>query len=176
MFFEYFKSDIKRYGRGWGTFFLHHYRFLFWLRLAQFSRSRLMRIICKVRLKLFSERFGLEIQAGTQIGKGFYIGHPFNITINPNVVIGNNVNVHKGVTIGAENRGRRKGTPIIGNFVWIGVNATIIGNITIGDDVLIAANSFVNTDIPSHSIVIGNPCIIHHKDSATDGYISNPVL
>ena len=53
-------------------------------------------------------------------------------------------------------RGKRKGTPTIGNRVWIGVGAVIVGNINIGDDVIIAPNSFVNIDIPSHSIVFGN--------------------
>ena len=43
----------------------------------------------------------------------------------------------------------------------------------IGDDVLIAPGAFVNCDVPSHSVVIGNPCTIHHKDNATDGYVSN---
>lgn len=40
--------------------------------------------------------------------------------------------------------GGRQGTPVIGNEVWIGINAAIVGNVTIGDDVLIAPNSYVN--------------------------------
>ena len=83
--------------------------------------------------------------------------------------------MHKGVTIGQENRGKRRGTPVIGNKVWIGVNATIVGKITIGDDVLIAPNTYVNCDIPSHSVVFGNPCIIKHRDNATEEYIDNVV-
>lgn len=43
--------------------------------------------------------------------------------------------------------------PTIGDEIWIGVNATIVGRINVGDDVLIAPNSFVNCDIPSHSVV-----------------------
>lgn len=91
---------------------------------------------------------------------GFYVGHPYGITINAKAIIGNNVNIHKGVTIGQENRGKRKGTPCIGNNVWIGVNATIVGNVVIGNDVLIAPNTYINCDIPDHSIVFGNPCIL----------------
>lgn len=123
----------------------------------------------------YKEKYGLEILPRTQIGKGLYICHPFNITINPDVVIGNNCNIHKGIVIGQTNRGITKGTPIIGNEVWIGINAAIVGGITIGDDVLIAPNSFVNVDVPSHSVVFGNPCIIKHKDNATEGYIDNKV-
>ena len=84
-----------------------------------------------------------------------------------------NSDIHKGVVIGQENRGKRKGAPTIWDSVWIGINAAIVGNITIGDDVLIAPNSFVNCDVPSHSIVYGNPCQIKNSENATQGYINN---
>lgn len=108
-----------------------------------------------------------------KLGGGIYLGHAYGITINPNAIIGKNCNIHKGVTIGQESRGKRKGTPAIGNRVWIGVGAVIVGNIRIGDDVMIAPNSFVNIDIPSHSIVFGNPCIVKPKNPATQDYIIN---
>ena len=117
----------------------------------------------------------IEINSLTSIGGGLYIGHPYCITINPKTVLGRNINIHKGVTIGQENRGKRKGTPIIGNEVWIGVNVTIVGNVKIGCDVLIAPNSYVNCDIPDHSVVFGNPCVIKHKINATEGYLQNKV-
>lgn len=71
--------------------------------------------------------------------------------------------------------GGRQRTPVIGNEVWIGINAAIVGKVTIGDDVLIAPNSYVNCDVPSHSIVFGNPCIIKHRENATEGYINRRV-
>lgn len=121
-----------------------------------------------------------EKEAGKVVASGFkvlltalYIGHPFGITINANETIGSNCNIHKGVTIGQENRGFRKGCPTIGNRVWIGINSTIVGHITIGDDALIAPNSFVNFDVPPHSIVLGNPGRIIHKENATEGDINN---
>ena len=46
------------------------------------------------------------------------------------------------------------------------------GGVTVGEDVLIAPNTYVNCDIPSHSVVFGNPCIIKHRDNATEGYIN----
>lgn len=122
---------------------------------------------------MVKKKRGIEIYGLSDIGPGLYLGHTYNITINSDAIIGKNCNIHKGVTIGQENRGKRKGVPIIGNSVWIGVNATIVGNITIGDDVLIAPNSYVNCDVPSHSIVIGNPCKIIARDNATEGYINN---
>ena len=106
------------------------------------------------------------------LGGGLYLGHSYNITVGNDVRIGKNVNLHKGCTIGRENRGKRKGAPTIGDCVAVGINSTIVGNITIGDDVMIAPNSFVNFDVPSHSVVVGNPGVIHYKENATEGYIA----
>lgn len=125
--------------------------------------------------KIYCRIYCVEIPLTTKIGWGLYIGHPYAITINGGAIIGNNCNISKGVTIGGENRGRRFGAPMIGNKVWIGVNATIVGKVTIGDDVLIAPNSYVNCNIPSHSVVYGNPCIIKHRDNATENYVCNLV-
>ena len=135
----------------------------------------LKKLCARLQLIFFREIYGMEIPRTVKIGKGFYIGHGWNITINPKTVIGNNVNIHKGVTIGQENRGKRKGTPIIGNYVWIGINSTVVGKVKIGDNVLIAPNSYVNCDVPDNSIVIGNPCKIIPCETATEGYISNIV-
>lgn len=66
---------------------------------------------------------------------------------------------------------KRAGVPVIGNNVSIGINATVVGNVRIGDDVLIAPNSFVNFDVPDHSVVIGSPGKVHHRDEAVAGYV-----
>lgn len=123
--------------------------------------------------RFFSFLYKIEIPLSTKIGSGLYIGHPYCITINKDATIGKNCNIHKGVTIGQENRGVKKGCPKIGDNVWIGINSTIVGKIEIGNDVLIAPNSYVNINIPSHSIVIGNPCKIFKRNNATEYYINN---
>lgn len=146
--------------------------FLYWLRTAQNSKNRMTHYLARLILAYHRNKYGIEISWRTKIGKGLYIGHAHNIIINPNAFLGDNCNVHYGVVIGQTNRGQRKGVPTIGNEVWIGINAVVVGNITIGDDVLIAPNSFVNVDIPSHSVVLGNPCVIKHRDNATEGYIN----
>lgn len=125
--------------------------------------------------KKMQAHYGLEIPGKATIGEGFYIGHAYGITVNPDAVIGRNCNIHKGVTIGQENRGKRKGAPVLGDCVWLGINSTVVGAVTIGDDVLIAPNSYVNCDVPSHSIVIGNPCRIIPLDNATEGYVNKRV-
>ncbi len=151
---------------------LPHFQKLF--RKCQASRG-LIKQFYRFLYRLSANKSHIEISSKCRIGAGLYIGHPYCITVNSDAVIGENCNIHKGVTIGQENRGERKGTPTIGNCVWIGINSTIVGKITIGDDVLIAPNTYVNCDIPSHSVVFGNPCIIKHKDDATAEYIENKI-
>ena len=159
-------SDKQRIGGG------HALRFVKYLRKAQCNKG-IVRLFYRLLLHRMMLSYGLEISYNCKIGKGLYLGHAYNITINPKSEIGEWCNIHKGVTIGQQNRGNLEGVPKIGNRVWIGVNATIVGKIVIGDDVLIAPNADVNCDVPSHSVVIGNPCEIHHKDNATEGYIEN---
>lgn len=81
----------------------------------------------------------------------------------------------KGCTLGVDYRGSRIGAPRLGSNVFVGINASVIGAVTIGDDVLIAPNAYVNFDVPSHSIVIGNPGRIIPKEHATEECIFNKI-
>lgn len=150
--------------------FSHNLRFLYWLRKAE-KGNFLGKILCY----RYSRKYGLEISPSAKIGKGLYLGHPYNITVGSDCIIGENVNLHKGCTIGTSVGIGKIGSPIIGSQVYIGINATLVGKIVIGDDVVIAPGAFVNFDLPSHSVVVGNPGSIHHKENATYGYINNRV-
>lgn len=166
-------KDKQRYGSTHPDFALR--AFLWAFRYYEINSNVFSKVMCKIVMKVYKIVHCLEISAGTKIGEGFYIGHGYCITINPKAVLGRNVNIHKGVTIGQENRGKRAGVPNIGDCVWIGVNSTIVGNIKTGNDVLIAPNSYVNCDVPDHCVVFGNPCIIKSRPNATEGYINNIV-
>lgn len=121
----------------------------------------------------YSNKYGVDLGTTTQIGAGFIIRHVGSIAINGGVIIGNNVEILQGVTIGYERRGKRQGNPTIGDRVWIGSNAIIVGNIKVGNNVLIAPGAFVNFDVPDNSIVIGNPGKIIPSEKATEGYVIN---
>lgn len=170
------EADMKRYYDKVPFLKLIQVRYLIIYRKASFYPKKSIRgLYYRIRLNLLSEKTGIQIPTKAKIGKGFYIGHFGTIIINPEAEIGNNVNIATGVTIGKTNRGEKKGVPVIGNNVWIGTNAVIVGKITIGDDVLIAPNAYVNVDIPPHSVVLGNPAVIHTKDHATEGYVNRTV-
>lgn len=148
--------------------------FMFILRKAvKHKKMSLQGLFYRFCHRHFSYKFGFQIPINTKIGKGFFIGHFGNIVISPRSVIGDNCNIAHGVTVGAVMNGRRKGAPIIGNYVWMGTNSIIVGGITIGSNILIAPGAFVNFDVPDHSIVIGNPGKILPKNNPTLGYIQN---
>lgn len=161
------QKDRVRYVNGPMPKFQKYYR------KAQMARNGAMRLFYRTLFSHYKKKNLIDLYYQTQIGAGLYIGHPYAITIHKDAILGRNCNLHKGVTIGQANRGPRKGTPVLGNQVWVGVNATIVGAVTIGDDVLIGPNSYVNRDVPSHSVVFGNPCVIKPREYATEGYINN---
>ena len=162
------------------TFILHHFlrdfifqhrlKYMVYFRIAQHTKSKLIKFLCECRLFILCRKYGIEIKTASKIGDGFVMCHPYNITISPFAVLGKNININKGATIGYSH-GKKAGAPHLGDCVYVGLNSTIVGGITIGDDVMIAPNTFVNQDVPSHSIVIGNPCKIIPRDNATKQYI-----
>ena len=176
-----FKKDLYRwYGeKGESLVFRllrpNEIKYMYWFRKAQAAKNPISQIFTRLNLLHLSRKTNIQISWKAKIGEGFYIGHCGRIIINPNAVLGKNVNIATGVTIGQENRGKRKGCPTISDNVWIGTNSVIVGNITIGTDVLIAPLSYVNFDVPDHSIVIGNPAKIIHRENATEGYINRTV-
>lgn len=107
-------------------------------------------------LKIISEILtGITIDRKMIVGEGFHIVHAEGpISLHPDVIIGKRCGIMHNVTIGT-NMG--PGVPIIGDDVFIGVGACVLGKIKIGDRVRVAANSLVINDIPSDSIVIGVP-------------------
>ena len=150
--------------------------YIYWFRNTQkYSKSSFLGKIYRIILRHYQIKYGFQIYPETEIGEGFYLGQWGALVINPKVKIGKNCNIAQGVTIGQANRGERIGVPEIGDEVWIGTNAVIVGHIKIGNNVLIAPNAYVNTDVPSNSIVIGNPAQITPNEKATNGYINNKI-
>ena len=166
---RYKESIIERIKRPIGL----KYTILF--RKYNSTHNSLIRFYYKCRLHSLQKKSFIQIPTTTKIGKGFYIGHSGSVIINPGSIIGSNCNIASGVTIGQENRGKRKGTPTIGDSVWIGTNSVIVGTIKIGNNVLVAPLAYVNFDVPDNSIVIGSPGKIISNDKATSDYINNKV-
>lgn len=173
-----YTEDWKRLGRGvnLADFILrHNVRFTYYFRRYTRAGNRVEQLFFRFLLYRLSRKYGLEVSPNAKIGSGLYLCHPYNITIGNGVVIGKNCTLYKGCTLGVDYRGRRTGAPTLGNEVFVGLNAAVIGRVSIGDDVLIAPGAYVNFDVPSHSIVLGNPGRIIAKENATEGCIFNRI-
>lgn len=178
MFQERYSYDIKLNEKWFGhpltknEFDLYEIKYLKAYRLAQASRGTIWFRYFYKKLKNLSLKSGIGLHVNLNIDHGLIIGHAGPIIMNSNAVFNGNIMITHGVTVGRDIRGKRAGTPTFGHNVVLRANSVIVGNIKIGDDVLIAPNTFVNFDVPSHSIVIGNPATIHHRDNATEGHIA----
>lgn len=106
--------------------------------------------------------FGIETSPKVQIGGGLFLPHTVG-TILGAEKIGINVTIMHGVTLGSKEMDFNftpKSRPIIGNNVFIGAGAKILGGVTIGDYAKIGANTVVLKDVPSHSLAVGVPAKI----------------
>ncbi len=100
--------------------------------------------------------FSCDIPYKCEIGSGTTFPHDaLGVVIHPNAVIGHKCKILHGVTIGG--RSGYKNVPKIGNNVLVGVNSSVLGPITIGDNAIIAAGAVVISDVPSNAIVAGVP-------------------
>ena len=100
---------------------------------------------------------GVEIHPAATIGPGLFIDHGMGVVIGETSVIGRDVTLFQGVTLGGTGKERGKRHPTIGDRVVIGTGAKVLGNIHIGNDVMIGANAVVLRDVPDHSTVVGVP-------------------
>lgn len=190
-----FTGNVRRHNKVFLTFVQEwmsspEFRFLNSFRRTQYYYLAMMnspigfkRLVSKIAFHFYNIglnhktiKYQFQIPYETKIGKGLYLAHFGRVIIHPKSVIGHNVNISTGVVIGTQFRGPRKGAPNIGNYVWIGANAVIVGNIRIGNNVLIAPGAYVNFDVADNSIVIGNPGLIRRSPGATLGYINNTIL
>ncbi len=100
---------------------------------------------------------GIEIHPGAKLGKGVFIDHGFGVVIGETAEVGNNVVMFHSVTLGGTGKEKGKRHPTIGNNVFIGSGAKILGNIKIGDNSKIGANAVVLKDVEDNSTVVGVP-------------------
>ena len=107
-----------------------------------------------VKLLLF-DKYSVEISAKTQIGAGLRLPHLHDIVISKNSTIGSNCTIFHQVTIGVNEMNSVEDAPQIGDNVYIGAGAKIIGDIVIGNDCVVGANAVVTKDIPENTIVTG---------------------
>jgi serine O-acetyltransferase len=107
---------------------------------------------------------GIEIHPGARIGCRLFIDHGIGVVIGETAIIGNDVTLYQGVTLGGTGKERGKRHPTIRDGVFIGNNANVLGNITIGERSRVGAGSVVLRDVPPDSTVVGVPAHIIYRE------------
>lgn len=165
--FALIREDYVRHGRDWtrpGFRAMAVYRFGVWRmridnRLLRAPLSFLYRrLFIRVR-----NRYGIELPFSAQVGRRVTLEHAHSIVIHGNSVIGNDCYVRQGCTLGNKSLDAPFDAPVLGDRVNVGAGAKLLGNVIVGDDATIGANSVVVKNVPEGAVVMGIPAQILRK-------------
>jgi len=131
-------------------------------RLAHWLRARLgLRLVARLLSVLARFWTGVEIHPGARIGRGFFLDHGAGVVIGETATVGDHCVMFHNVTLGGTGKYRGRRHPSVGDHVFIGTNAILLGPIRVGDHAKVGANAFViNHDVPPFSTVVGTPARI----------------
>jgi serine O-acetyltransferase len=107
---------------------------------------------------------GVDIHPGAQLGRRLFIDHATGVVIGETSIVGNDVTMYQGVTLGGTGKQHGKRHPTVCDGVFIGNNANLLGNITIGENSRVGAGSIVLSDVPPNSTVVGVPAHIVYRN------------
>jgi serine O-acetyltransferase len=109
--------------------------------------------------------YGVELPYTAKIGRRLRIEHQGVVVVHTRAVIGDDCRLHQGVTLGAHERDGVLGIPTLGNRVYVGANASIIGGVHVGDGARIGAGAVVVDDVPPGATVVGVPARVRSHGS-----------
>lgn len=107
---------------------------------------------------------GIEIHPAATIGNGLFIDHGMGVVIGETAQVGDGVTLYQGVTLGGTSLLHGKRHPTIGNNVVIGLNSSVLGAITVGENSRVGAGSVVVKDVPPNATVVGVPARVVLQD------------
>ena len=122
------------------------------------------RLIARVCSQVTRFWTGIEIHPAAQIGRRLFIDHGIGVVIGETAVIGNDVTLYQSVTLGGTGKAGGKRHPTLRDGVFVGNNANILGDITIGENSRVGAGSVVLRDVPPNSTVVGVPAHIIYRN------------
>jgi len=179
--FQNLSEDLRRYGSAWQqtkallfaprVWAIVAFRFARWVQTARVSILRVPLGILVALIAVFVDiATSIELPPQVAIGPGLFIPHTGYIVVGSTTTIGRHCTLTQGVTIGHRGGGQISSFagPVIGDRVYIGPGAAVLGPIKIGDDVLIGANAVVTRSVPARAVVAGNPARVISMKGAFD--------
>jgi serine O-acetyltransferase len=132
---------------------------------------RLSHALWRIKLPLLARivsqiaRFftGVDIHPGALLGRRLFIDHATGVVIGETAIVGSDVTIYQGVTLGGTGKGHGKRHPTVCDGVFIGNNANVLGDITVGQNSRVGAGSVVLSDVPPNSTVVGVPAHIVYR-------------
>jgi len=178
--FDLFKQDVQRWlipgqvadpaavtlGQTIALLYRHlPLRAMAWFRLGSWCKRRGIPGLPGIIQRRIYRRYGLEISCGADIGGGLYIPHPVGTVIAVRRM-GSNCSIIAAATLGMRNKWE---FPEIGDNVFIGAGARILGGITVGDGAVVGANAVVIESVPAGATVAGVPArVIRMRGQPTE--------
>ena len=180
--FETFSEDLRRYGRTprerarallfapglWAT---AAYRFARWTRARPRGLARRFFGVLAALFNLFAVvTSSIELHEAAEIGPGLYLPHTGYVVVGAGVRLGSHCTLTQGVTIGHAGGGRSGADefPVVGDRVYVGPGAAIVGPLTVGDDALIGVGAVVTRTVPPRGVAVGNPARVISLNGSFD--------
>ena len=127
-----------------------------------------LRLTARVLSQITRFWTGVEIHPGALLGRRLLIDHGMGVVIGETAIVGSDVTLYQGVTLGgtgsSSDAHSPKRHPTLCDGVFVGNNANILGNITIGENSRVGAGSVVVRDVPPNSTVVGVPAHIVYRN------------
>ena len=136
---------------------------IFWYRIAHKLYTKGFKVLGRMIMGINQIFTGIDIHPGAKIGRRVFIDHGIGVVIGETTVIEDDVLIYQQVTLGGVSLHKGKRHPTIKRGVVIGAGAKVLGNITVGENSKIGANSVVVKDVPPNSTAVGIPAKVVQK-------------
>src|SRR5574344_704278 len=150
-----------------GVWAIIHYRIANRLYLKGFK------ILSRIYSGISQFLTNIDIHPAATIGRRVFIDHGIGVVIGETTIVEDDVLIYQGVTLGGVSLNKGKRHPTVKSNSVIGSGAKVLGNITIGQNCKIGANSVVVVDVPENSTAVGVPARIIKKDGKRDKLAHN---
>ncbi len=150
-----------------GVWAIAWYRVAHKLYVSNFKRS------ARILMGITQILTNIDIHPAAKIGKRVFIDHGVGVVIGETSIIEDDVLIYQGVTLGGVSLTHGKRHPTIRKGAVLGAGAKVLGNIIIGEDAKIGANSVVVKEVPNNATAIGIPAHVIEKGRCKDPFMHN---